>query len=65
MSGPEHYRAAEEFIVQSGADNIHVSTRDSLIAIAQVHATLALVAVQVDTAENLHGKGKAWAEVTR
>jgi hypothetical protein len=62
-TGPEHYRDAEKAIEFAWSGES--SDPELGIATAQVHATLALAAVQVDMAENLRGMGKKWAEVTR
>ena len=46
MNGPEHYHLAEELAAMSGkADG---TARDQILARAQVHATLALVAAQAE-----------------
>lgn len=56
MSGPEHYRAAEILLgnlrqEMAGSPGTLLRTEDQqarMLAEAQVHATLALVAAQVD-----------------
>lgn len=76
MTGPEHYRKAEDLAGQALAaltsDDSRVSgqgrqmAHDMLISRAQVHATLALAAA---TAQNIRRNGAldggtdAWAEV--
>lgn len=46
MNGPEHYAAAEEFLAAAKADGIEPGepVAVSNLAVAQVHATLALAA---------------------
>ncbi len=53
MSGPEHYREAERLITPttdpaSGVIPITVLPSPQMIAVAQVHATLALAAATAD-----------------
>lgn len=63
MTGPEHYFEAEDWMRVAA-----VRTDDSAVAIAfqaaQVHATLALVAATIDTAEGTPNF-EAWQRVTR
>jgi hypothetical protein len=50
VTGPDHYRAAEK-ITTSLADGSTGGTKDqvaAMIALAQVHATLALTAATID-----------------
>ena len=76
MTGPEHYAEAERLIAQAEIDvydPIRSYAEDAnIIAIAQVHATLALAAATAYPAiVNLHGRREAvyesrtWANVTR
>ena len=44
MTGPEHYRAAEEMLEKSGSPDSSGEQGRHLLAAAQVHATLALAA---------------------
>jgi hypothetical protein len=46
MNGPEHYRKAEQLIAASGNDDRNGPSQS--LQAAQVHATLALAAAQVD-----------------
>lgn len=50
MNGPEHYRAAENLIDRAHdmADQGYPERADFILRRAQVHATLALVAAQVE-----------------
>lgn len=43
-TGPEHYREAERLISQSRSEHTYTNNVPSLLARAQVHATLALAA---------------------
>ncbi|MBA0126307.1 hypothetical protein H0B56_12215 [Haloechinothrix sp. YIM 98757] len=47
MTGPEHYRLAEEMLVMSDMD-VWAGRVHELLAAAQVHATLAAAAATVD-----------------
>ena len=52
MTGPEHYREAERLIQNLTTDTGAVYVEDGneqVIALAQVHATLALVAAQAES----------------
>jgi hypothetical protein len=66
MTGPEHYREAQAYIQASKIKNISHETRQESLAIAQVHASLALAAA---TAANIRRNGAIdvevgqWAEV--
>lgn len=70
MNGPQHYAEAEELL----ASIEYRGTPEQVQAVAtaaQAHATLALVAAQIDAA-NLHSVGingnesmTEWGEVTR
>lgn len=58
MTGPEHYREAEALLDEvSGPDDDF--TRDERIAMAQVHATLALAAATADCMTTFH---RGWDE---
>jgi hypothetical protein len=51
MNGPEHYRAAEAIIHGEFVENdIHAPLISDRLALAQVHATLALAAAVVEVA---------------
>lgn len=74
MNGPEHYRTAETLLANlrdelSGHSGIPLRTdaqQTRMIAEAQVHATLALVAVTVDQTAS-RGPGdvpQVWMEAT-
>jgi len=64
MTGPEHYKYAEALLEASEG------ARPEVFAAAQVHATLALVAVTAfaanknDPADRVGVEGHAWARVT-
>lgn len=70
MNGPQHYTEAEELL----ASIEYKGTPEQVLAVAtaaQAHATLALVAAQVDAADihsveiNGHDAMTEWGEVTR
>ncbi|GLZ34858.1 hypothetical protein Lesp02_70450 [Lentzea sp. NBRC 105346] len=70
MTGPEHYREAEQLLayIEDGAyrDRMHLSeaAEHSIAARAQVHATLALAAATALAGERLpFGDFAAWNEV--
>ncbi|MEE1812642.1 hypothetical protein [Streptomyces sp. BE133] len=44
MTGPEHYREAEELLTQASRNFLRGDDTTSAVAAAQVHATLALAA---------------------
>lgn len=48
MTGPEHYREAERLLAKSKASSADVANWE--VAQAQAHATLALVAAQMEQA---------------
>ena len=50
MTGPEHYRRAEELLGGRHNGSTGARTAEEAIALAQVHATLALAAAQIDAA---------------
>lgn len=61
MTGPEHYREAERLLI-GATGNTAVNEMQALgemraIALAQVHATLALTAVAVDIERDVVGPG--------
>ena len=68
MNGPEHYRVAERLVAMCVDSDgqppaAHTPELDHYIALAQVHATLALTAATVDrtgVAYNI----EAWTEAT-
>lgn len=72
-SGPEHYAEAERLLAKTTGGAVQAAPKghqafliESLIAEAQVHATLALVAATADAAffrESLT-RPAPWAEVT-
>lgn len=49
MNGPEHYREAERLLAASGGPNASAEWIAACQGAAQVHATLALVAVHANT----------------
>lgn len=49
-SGVEHYRKAERLLAQVSESLDEIEVINSMIAEAQVHATLALAAAQTDSA---------------
>lgn len=64
MTGPEHYREAERLLEQAeidARDPMRKYAEDAnVIAAAQVHATLALVAATVEPAEITTASYQAW-----
>lgn len=61
MTGPEHYRAAEQLIeIAKNSQDAPIATAQ-LLAEAQIHATLALAAATADTAPGYFAAG--WVEV--
>lgn len=66
MTGPEHYREAELLLTETceyGCPHSGCVHEMRLMAIAQVHATLALAAATVITALNAPAQFRAWREV--
>ncbi|MFD4672380.1 hypothetical protein ACFWNN_21810 [Lentzea sp. NPDC058450] len=74
MNGPEHYAAAQEYLAAAKADGVEPGGAASNLAIAQVHATLALAAAtaMAGSVVTAHGAvktalpavdGKAWQAV--
>ena len=53
MNGPEHYRRAEELLEGRRNGTAGIWAAEEAIALAQVHATLALTAAQIDAATGL------------
>ena len=71
MTGPEHYVLAEKLLTEVGQARGDVG-RDQRIAIAQVHATLALTAANALAAviplaprETYPAEVRAWRDATR
>ena len=75
MTGPEHYREAERLIAAVTMDSTHPdgspvirSDEPETIALAQVHATLALAAstavMAIATGETTVDETRAWDDVT-
>lgn len=62
MTGPDHYRAAEE-LVECAASALTDDPVWEYLAAAKVHATLALAAATID-AEMSNPALDAWADVT-
>ncbi|MEV0065382.1 hypothetical protein [Amycolatopsis sp. NPDC050768] len=62
MTGPEHYHEAERLVASTSLRNPLPEDANKLAA-AQVHATLALAAATIDTADLC--PSVAWVEVTR
>ena len=61
MTGPEHYRQAEQLIKSSTSTNqlgVQIVTRPEFIAVAQTHALLALTA-----ATALESDSREWLNV--
>ena len=68
MTGPEHYREAERLIgevtqpgVMSGKPILKIGDNSQVIALAQVHATLAHAAAEAEALPAY----QIWPEVTR
>jgi hypothetical protein len=57
MTGPEHYREAEQVIAQVKNRDVTGDEVAAYAAVAQVHATLALAAATVDLDD-----GEMWTE---
>lgn len=68
MTGPEHYREAERLLNFAASPAGEAEGVERTVAAAQVHATLALAAVTLDTAIIAQGypspMGAKWQEVT-
>ena len=63
MDGPWHYREAEKIIEHvSTHSEVKPETRRDMIAAAQVHATLALAAAQVEDMESTELR-PGWAAI--
>lgn len=69
MSGPEHYKEAEDLLVQSERSDLPESVVAWLTGAAQAHATLALVAVTAELASHANPPstrtydGHGWREL--
>ena len=70
MTGPEHFHKAEDLLKAANHEAIHggedgEQRGDRLVAVAQVHATLAVAAAvaEVETTGRAHYRSSAWAEV--
>ncbi|NKE59581.1 hypothetical protein FXN61_23335 [Lentzea sp. PSKA42] len=63
MNGPEHYAAAQEFLAAAKADDIEPgeAAEVSNLAIAQVHATLALAAATAMAGSIITARGTVTA----
>lgn len=59
MSGPRHYKEAEELLDKARFEK-NETTRASLLAEAQVHATLALVSATVHTGQGTANQKRTW-----
>lgn len=63
MTGPDHYREAERLI----GDNVHETPTSADVALAQVHATLALAAATAMAGHSNDGLSpidfRAWDKV--
>lgn len=56
MTGPDHYRLAEELLDRGVLDDV-------LVGVAQAHATLALVAATATAADfGNHAEADAWRQ---
>ncbi|MGW1765327.1 hypothetical protein ACWCQL_14795 [Streptomyces sp. NPDC002073] len=60
MSGPEHYRKAEDLLQQAEHANVSTLARQLLLAQAQVHATLAQAAATAVTPRTLGANCADW-----
>lgn len=54
MSGPEHYKAAEDLLGEAVEAVVGSDEEMWAVAAAQVHATLALAAATMDAANGTH-----------
>lgn len=66
MNGPEHYREAEGALAAVKETSV-AEAKALLVGIAQVHATLALVAAQVDLIgdmDEVYDAQRTWQKVT-
>ncbi|MET9228104.1 hypothetical protein [Lentzea sp. NPDC003310] len=63
MNGPEHYAAAEQFLAAATADDVEPggAVQTSNLAVAQVHATLALAAATAMAGANITARGSVLA----
>lgn len=59
MSGPRHFQEAEELLSKATHER-NETTKASLLAAAQVHATLALVAATVHTGPATKEQTHTW-----
>ena len=71
MTGPEHYREAErlvgEVVARVDLGGVSADAANYNLAVAQVHATLALVAATVSTPGRVHpdsGRAQEWMNAT-
>jgi hypothetical protein len=62
MTGPEHYREAEEFLELAASDATGSDAEQYNLAAAQVHATLALASATAGLSENQNDR-RCWEEV--
>lgn len=67
MNGPEHYREAERALASVRGHAGHLSAEEVAysVAIAQVHATLALAAATAESHDPDGLNVPDWSEVTR
>jgi ribulose 1,5-bisphosphate synthetase/thiazole synthase len=67
MTGPEHYTEAEHLLASLGNRTGDREDENNTVALAQVHAMLALVAATADSgARQMNGVAfEAWHEVSR
>lgn len=59
MSGPQHFQEAEQLLSKAEHEQ-NEGTKTSLLAAAQVHATLALVAATVLTGPGTRDQIQTW-----
>ncbi|GAB3223511.1 hypothetical protein GCM10027586_12880 [Kineococcus gypseus] len=63
MTGPEHYRKAED-LLDKAKQSSDPTLIGALLQTAQVHATLALAAATIQSGSPLYSSAQAWHEAT-
>jgi hypothetical protein len=62
MTGPEHYREAENCLRRAGTADLGSDMERFQLATAQVHATLALAAATAINPSGYEGQRPEWSE---